>query len=58
MLGGVRHTVLILHEYLFDVTWHGQVDRTVVVVPLEFDAAVQIPGPILGKFVFLFNACN
>ena len=58
MLGGFRHSMFILHEYLLDVPWHGQVDCAVVVIPFKLDAAVEISGPILGEFVFLLDACD
>jgi hypothetical protein len=44
---------------LFDVVARYQdVEGSFVVIPIRFDAAVEIAHPILGKSIFCFNHCN
>ena len=42
-----------LEEGCFDVSWHGDAHISVDVVPLECEAEVFLPGPVLGDFVIL-----
>ena len=47
------HFMLVVLEEGFR---HRNVNSAHVVVPMQFDAAVEIPQPILGKFIFFFYA--
>ena len=50
------HLMLVFLEEVFDISRHRNVNSACVVVPMQFDAAVEIPRPILGKFIFFVCA--
>jgi hypothetical protein len=58
MLWAGGNDVFILQELCFDIPRHGNQYCTSVVIPFQLDAAVQVPSPILSKFVFFFQALN
>ncbi len=43
-------------ELLDDVPRHGDVERSLVLIPLELNPAVEISVPIYGEFIFLLDA--
>ena len=45
--------LLELEEGCFDVSWHGDAHISVDVVPLECEAEVFLPGPVLGDLLIL-----
>jgi hypothetical protein len=48
--------MLVFLEEFFDISRHRNVDSARIVVPMQFDAAIEIARPILGKFIFFFDA--
>ena len=50
------HFMLVFLQELFDVSWHRYVYSARVVVPLKFDATIEIAGPILRKFILFLYA--
>ncbi len=47
--------VLELFQRLLHISWHVQVDSTIVIVPGEVDADVLLSRPIGFTFVVLFD---
>jgi hypothetical protein len=45
-------------EAIFDVSRHGYVKGSGIVVPIEVNATVEVPCPVLGKLVFFLYASN
>ncbi len=41
-----------------DVVGHLDVEGLFVIIPIQFDATVEVAQPILGKSIFCFNHCN
>ena len=50
------HFMLVYLEEGWYVSRHQNVDSACVVVPMQFDAAVEIPRSIFGKFIFFLYA--
>jgi hypothetical protein len=50
--------MLVSLELLDNVSGHQGVKGALVVIPIQFDAALKIAGPILGGFIFCFDRCN
>ena len=50
------HFMLVFLQEFFDVSWHRNVHSARFVVPMEFDAAIEIAGPIFRKFIFFLYA--
>jgi len=53
VLGFERCRVCITGELFHDVLWHGKINITFGIVPLEFDTAVEIANAILNNVVGL-----
>ena len=51
ILGFGGGLALELEEGCFNVSWHGDAYISVEVVPLECEAEVFLPGPVLGDLV-------
>ena len=51
-------SVLVFLEFSDNVPGHGDVKRSLVVIPLESNCAVEISVPIYGEFIFLLDARN
>jgi hypothetical protein len=59
MLGFHWHGMLIFVQPFFDLLWHGYVQCSGHIIPIQLDTAVQVACPIYGKLIFVFsNACN
>ena len=56
MLGLHKHAVRVLLENPLDVSWHREVNSASIIIPFEFDPAIEVAGPFFYKFIFLFNA--
>jgi hypothetical protein len=56
MLGLRCDNMFVFLELFLDVTGHGDINRSVVVVPFQFDATVQVTGPIFGECICMFDA--
>ena len=50
--------MFVFLEEFFDVTRHRNVERSLDVVPVQLDAAVEIAGPVFGDAVMLFDAAD
>ena len=51
VLGFERFRVCITDELLHDILWHGKINITFGIVPLEFDTAVKIANAILDNVI-------
>ncbi len=51
-----RGGMLVFLQLFDDVARHGNVEGACVVIPFEAYAAVEVAVPILGEFIFLFDA--
>ena len=58
MLWAVQTVVLVLFQLFDDVSWHGDVNRLIFVVPFQFYTAIQISHPIFSQLVLFFDAPN
>lgn len=58
LFGFSWHTMFVFQQEFFDVSWHGNVQPSFVVIPFEGDPAVKVARPILGDFVLFFDAPN
>ncbi len=58
MLCFFLNDMLILFQFFLDVSWHRDINGPFIVIPPKFNAAVEVAGPILGKGVCCFDACN
>ena len=58
MLGAFGWRVAELVQLVGNIYWHDDVKVTFVVVPLEFDPAVQAAGPIGFDFVVGFESVD
>jgi hypothetical protein len=47
--------VIILLQFLFDITRHGNDDRSIFIIPIEANTAIKFACPILGKSICLFD---
>ncbi len=56
MLGAGGHNVFVFVELALDVTRHGNVEGPFVIIPIQFDSAVQVARPVLDEFVFFPDA--
>ncbi len=50
--------MLVLLQLFDDVARHQDVEGSFVIIPIQFDAGVEVTCPILGKSIFCFNCCN
>ena len=46
--------MIVFLELFDDISRHSNIMCTVVVIPIELDATIEVAGPIFGEFVFLF----
>ena len=52
------HYVLVFQQLLFDVPGHRNIEGSCGIIPLEWDSAIQVAGPIFGEFVFFFQTID
>ena len=55
MLDFLAGHMLELFECLFDVTWHGKMDLSFVIVPVQCDAYITCASPVCSDLVVDFE---
>eukprot|EP00957_Ditylum_brightwellii_P019462 1468445-Ditylum_brightwellii.AAC.1 len=50
--------MLELAKCIFNIPQHGEVHRSLVVIPVEGDATEQLSHPIYGNFIDIFECPN